>query len=174
MEKGLVHIYCGDGKGKTTAAVGLAVRCAGCGGRVLYTSFLKDNKSGELNILRATPNIKLIENPQTMKFIKLMSEDEKSELRALYKDRFTEIVKLVNSGFDMLVIDEIIPAINNGVVDEKELIDLIDNRPFGTELVMTGRKPSINLLVRADYISEIKKIKHPFDRGIAARKMIEM
>ena len=83
MENGCVHIYCGDGKGKTTAAVGLAVRCAGGGGKVIYTSFLKDNTSGELNILRSIKNIELIENPSSMKFFGRMNSEEKAELAGL-------------------------------------------------------------------------------------------
>ena len=81
MLKGLVHIYCGDGKGKTTAAIGLAVRCAGGGGRVLFVSFLKDNKSGERNALKNTENIELIENPENVPFYKFMNEKEKKNPR---------------------------------------------------------------------------------------------
>ena len=112
MENGCVHIYCGDGKGKTTAAVGLAVRCAGGGGKVIYTSFLKDNTSGELNILRGIKNIELIENPSSMKFFGRMNSDEKAELAGLYSKRMEYIRSVLENGCDMAVFDEAMAALN--------------------------------------------------------------
>lgn len=173
LEKGLIHIYCGDGKGKTTAAVGLAIRCAGNGGRVLFTSFLKNNKSGELSVLRTVPGIDIIENPSEVKFFKFMTVDEKEWIKDVYSDRLAELHNM-QSGYDLVVLDEIIPAVNYGLADEEDLVFMINDRWRGVEYVLTGRKPSNKLLAMADYISEIKKIRHPFDKGIAARKMIEM
>lgn len=172
MEKGCVHIYCGDGKGKTTAAVGLAVRCAGGGGRVLYTSFLKDNTSGELNILRSIENIELIENPSEMKFFGSMSEDEKEELRKIYAERTEYIIDRLKQGIDMVVFDEAAAAVGYGLLSESKLLYIIDSFR-GIEIVITGRNPSDKLVKRADYISEIRKIRHPYDSGINARKYIE-
>lgn len=173
MERGLIHIYCGDGKGKTTAAVGLAVRCAGNGGRVLYTSFLKDNKSGELAVLRSVPGIDVLENPSEVKFFKFMTDDEKKCIKKVYSDRLEEF-RHMPSDYDMVVLDEIIPAINNGLISENDIINIINSLRNTVEVVLTGRNPSEKLLEMADYISEVKKIRHPFDKGIAARKMIEM
>ncbi|MEA4973780.1 MAG: cob(I)yrinic acid a,c-diamide adenosyltransferase [Candidatus Metalachnospira sp.] len=173
MERGLIHIYCGDGKGKTTAAVGLAVRCAGNGGKVLFTSFLKDDKSGELTVLRNVPGIDIIENPPEVKFFKSMTDDEKKWLKRVYSDRLEEF-RNMQSGYDMVVLDEIIPAINNGLVSEEDIIYNINKLRGTIEYVLTGRNPSDKLLAMADYISEVKKIRHPFDKGIVARKMIEM
>ena len=173
--KGLVHIYCGDGKGKSTAAVGLAVRCAGGGGHVFFASFLKDSRSGERTVLNCIENIVLMENPNEVKFYKFMNELEQNAYRNFCKRSFAAIVEKVQSGiYDMLILDEIIPSVNNGILAESELISLIDNRPNNLEIVLTGRNPSDLLSSKADYITEMKKIKHPFDMGIQARKFIEM
>ncbi len=173
--KGLIHIYCGDGKGKTTAAVGLAVRCAGGGGRVLYVSFLKDNRSGERRILERIENIYLLENPESVSFFKYMSEEEKRSCREFCESTVENVQREIRTNsYDLLVLDEIIPAVNNGVLDENTVTELLDSRPDGLEIALTGRAPSKALTDRADYITEMRKIRHPFDRGIQARKYIEM
>jgi len=174
MENGCVHIYCGDGKGKTTAAVGLVVRCAGGGGKVIYTSFLKDNTSGELNILRGIKNIELIENPSSMKFFGRMNSEEKAELAGLYSKRMEYIRSVLENGCDMAVFDEAMAALNYGLIREETLLNIIDSFRNNTEIVLTGRNPSEKLIEKSDYVSEIKKIKHPYDRGVFARKYIEM
>lgn len=171
---GLIHIYCGDGKGKTTAAVGLAVRCAGAGGNVLFFQFLKDNTSGERFAMSDIKGIELISGIEQIKFFKAMNDTEKQEAVAFYNTKFEEIEQLIHhKNYDLVVLDEVIAAVNNQVISEKRLLDFIINKPQHTELVLTGRKPSEKLCEFADYISEIKKIKHPFDKGIRARKMIE-
>ena len=173
--KGLIHLYCGDGKGKTTAAVGLAVRCAGGGGKVLYASFLKDNRSGERAVLDRLENICLLENPDCVKFLRSMTEKEKSEYRSFCCKTFENIKTMINNEhFDLLVLDEIIAAVNNSLIDEDEVIKLTNNRPDGLEIVMTGRNPSERLIELSDYVTEMKKIKHPYDKGIPARFGIEM
>ena len=158
MLKGLVHIYCGDGKGKTTAAIGLAVRCAGGGGRVLFVSFLKDNKSGERNALKNTEN-----------------EKEKKCYNKYCADVLSDVSEKASKGiYNMLVLDEIIPAMNNDIIPENYVLDIIKERPDDLEIILTGRNPSENIMDSADYITEMKKIKHPYDKGITARKYIEM
>lgn len=175
MLKGLIHIYCGDGKGKTTAAIGLAVRCAGGGGRVLFVSFLKDNKSGERNALKNTENIELIENPENVPFYKFMNEKEKKCYNKYCADVLSGVSEKASKGiYNMLVLDEIIPAMNNGIIPENYVLDIIKERPDDLEIILTGRNPSENIMDSADYITEMKKIKHPYDKGITARKYIEM
>ncbi|MCD8036704.1 MAG: cob(I)yrinic acid a,c-diamide adenosyltransferase [Clostridiales bacterium] len=173
--RGLIHIYCGDGKGKTTAAVGLAIRCAGGGGRVLYASFLKDNKSGERAVLEQNENILLLENPDSVKFYKFMTDEEKESYRNFCKDTLSNIQQEISKNkYDLLILDEIIPTINNKILPEETVLRLLDSRPYLLEAVLTGRNPSEALISRADYITEMKKIKHPYDKGIQARKYIEM
>ena len=166
---GLVHIYCGDGKGKTSAAVGLAVRAAGCGKRVVISRFLKTDNSGEVEILKKIPEVTLIPCRKTFGFVRSMDEETKRECAAYHRELFGEAVKLAEHA-DLVVFDEIMAAVNYGMV--------LENRPGrdqtdGLEIVLTGRDPSEKLIAAADYVSEICKRKHPFDRGIMARRGVE-
>ncbi len=172
--KGLIHIYFGNGKGKTTAAIGLSVRCAGGGGKVLFCQFLKDGLSGEINALKKVDGIKIIDGYEKIKFIKYMTEEEKKAAEIFYKNQFNDIVNIVNKEeFDLLVLDEIIDALNIGFLDLDEVLRFLENRPIGLEVALTGRKPDSRLFDIADYVSDVLKIKHPFDKGIGSRKMIE-
>ncbi len=170
---GLIHIYCGDGKGKTTAAVGLAVRCAGGGGNVLFFQFLKGNRSGERAVMKNIDGIDLWDGPEDIKFVWNMTEKEKAEMREYYREKFNEL-RAAAPDHDMLVLDEVIPALKYGFIDTEELLRFFTEKPQGLELVLTGRDPDERLVEAADYVTEMKKIKHPFDRGIAMRKYIEL
>jgi cob(I)alamin adenosyltransferase len=172
-ETGLVHIYCGDGKGKTTAAVGLAMRCVGAGGRVLFFQFLKGNTSSERNVIEKLGNIDVVSGIDNMKFVWTMTEDEKAETARRYREIFSELKKKAEA-YDMLILDEVIPALKYDFISEGELIDFIASKPKNTELVLTGRNPSERLVGLADYVTEMKKIKHPFDRGVNARNGVEL
>lgn len=172
--KGLVHIYSGDGKGKTTASVGLCIRCAGSGGDVLFSQFIKNNQSSELNILKQIPNIQVITCDKTFGFISRLSEEERFEAKKVYSDYFYHVLELVKTrNFRMLVLDEIIGAYHYDVIDRQTLIDFLKNKPDSLEVIMTGRNPSLELIELADYVSDIKKVKHPFEHGIRARIGIE-
>ena len=172
MDNGLIHIYCGDGKGKTTAALGLALRCAGAGGRVLFFQFLKGNSSSERHTLRDIKNIDVIGGIDNMKFVWNMTADEKTAAAEEYRRIFGDI-KSCAADYDMIVLDEIIPALKYDFIRERELIAFLKSKPEQTEIVLTGRAPSAELTELADYVTEMKKIKHPFDNGISARQGIE-
>jgi cob(I)alamin adenosyltransferase len=175
MTKGLIHIYCGDGKGKTTASVGLGIRAAGNDMNVLIARFLKNNKSSELNILNKIPNIDIMPFDKDFGFSFKMSEKAKTEAKNAYSDLLNKTFeKANNNNYDLLILDEIIATSNLGFVDEDVLAEYLKNKADILEVVMTGRDPSKRLIEIADYVSEIKKIKHPFDCGISARKGIEM
>lgn len=174
MKYGLLHIYCGDGKGKTTAATGLAVRMAGTGKRVLFGRFLKNEHSGELKVLDAIPEIEVLHLNKSFGFFYTLSEEEKEEMRKMYRQLWNEIVQKIAEGtYDMLVMDEFIAAYQLEVIDRKTVLEFLKNRPQNLEVVLTGRDPAPELLELADYVSEINKVKHPFDNGISARKGIE-
>ena len=173
MEKGLVHIYCGDGKGKTTAATGLAVRCAGAGGSILWFQFLKRDTSGERISLGRLENITLLQGYDKMKFTFAMTDEEKQEAALFYNNAMDRIKKMVQSeNYDMLILDEVIGAVNYGYLDKDILLDYLKNHN-NTEVVMTGRNAPDYLIDLADYVSEINPVKHPYKRGIKARKGIE-
>lgn len=166
----MIHIYYGEGKGKTTASIGLAVRAAGAGKRVYIARFLKSKASGEISALGAIPNIELGDCPDTLKFTFCMTENEK----ASYCE-FAE--KLLDaafaSGADMIVLDESIGAVSVGVLSLERLLAFLRDCPENREVVLTGRDPSAELLETADYITRMVKIRHPYDSGQPDREGVE-
>lgn len=170
MSTGLIHLYCGDGKGKTTAAMGLSLRAAGRGLRVVIVQFLKSGDSGELNILRTLPNITVLSGKGSTKFSFQMSEKEKLAAKALHETHLREALGLP---FDLLVLDEAAAAHGAGLLDTALLEEALFHRPPDTELVLTGRNPAAFLVEAADYVTEMTCRKHPFERCIAAREGIE-
>ena len=174
MEKGLIHIYCGDGKGKTSAATGLAVRAAGCGEKVLFARFLKNEESGELEILDRIPEIHVIHLERSFGFYRTLTEEEQAEVRQMYEALWQDIVRRAETDvYDVLVMDEFMAAYNYGLIGHDAAFAFLREKPERLEVVLTGRDPDEDLVELADYVSEIRKVKHPFDRGIRARRGIE-
>ena len=170
----MIHIYYGDGKGKTTAAVGLAVRAAGSGLRVLFVQFLKTDSSGARSVLGKLDNVTLTNCPLNLKFTFDMTAAEKQQTAVLYRNIFERsAATALSDRYDMIVLDEIFDVINEGMLAEAQVYEFITNAPKSIEIVMTGHNPSPRFLAAADYITEMKKHKHPFDRGMSARKGIE-
>ncbi|MCL1604747.1 cob(I)yrinic acid a,c-diamide adenosyltransferase [Phascolarctobacterium sp. ET69] len=171
---GLIHIYCGDGKGKTTAAVGLAVRCAGRGNKVLLVQFLKSRDSGELYSLAKLPDIEVMRGKESKKFTFQMNEEEKHALLIEHNKMFEQVLaKIKNGGYSLLILDEVIGALNAKVFEMPKLIEFLRHKPENLEIVLTGRNPAPELVEIADYVSEMRKVKHPMDKGIMAREGIE-
>lgn len=174
MGKGYIHIYTGTGKGKTTAAVGLAVRALGHGLKVTYVHFMKQpdvygyTEIDGLKKLGATVMGFTDGHPFCNKSLttELLREQMHEAMIAL-KDY------LQASPPDLLILDEILITVRDGFLDEEALLRFIGQKPNDTELVMTGRGATERLIACADYVSEIQKIKHPFDRGITSREGIE-
>jgi cob(I)alamin adenosyltransferase len=174
LNTGLVHIYCGDGKGKTTAALGLALRCSGRGKKVLIVQFLKNHDTGEINSIARIPEITLLRGKSANCFSLYMTEEQKNMCRILHNNNLKQALQLCeNQEYKLIILDEIIGAYNKNLIDSELLLNFLQNKPQELEVVMTGRNPDKTLLSLADYISEIKKIKHPFDKGIKAREGIE-
>ena len=170
MEQGRVHIYCGEGKGKTSAALGLALRACGAGLQVTVARFLKDAHSGEVAALSHLPGVRLLPAPDRMKFLWDMTEEEKS---ACAKDCQALLRAAIDTPCDVMILDEIIPAIGTGLIPENMLLTFLDQAGPRPEVVLTGRDPSPALLKRADYISEILCRRHPYNDGLPARRGIE-
>ncbi|MCI9149033.1 MAG: cob(I)yrinic acid a,c-diamide adenosyltransferase [Lachnospiraceae bacterium] len=172
---GLIHIYEGDGKGKTSAGVGLAVRCAGSGQEVLYTQFLKTDDSSELGVLEQLAHIHLVRCTETFGFVFNMTPETRKKAREFYTEHFRKVTALAREeGVRLLVLDELIASYNLDMVDKEEVLTFLKDKPQELEVVLTGRDPAPELCELADYISRIVKVKHPFDKGIPARKGIEM
>lgn len=175
MTKGLIHIYCGDGKGKTTAALGLALRAAGSGMKVVILQFLKGRPVNELESLKLIPGITVFRNSKDFGFFNTMTDQDKADITKMHNENLKKALDMVEKETcGLLILDEIIPAYNHGLVDKGLIDNLVENKSEELELVLTGRDPAPLFLEKADYVSEIKKIKHPYDNNIGARKGIEL
>ncbi len=170
--KGLIHIYCGDGKGKTTAAMGLALRSAGAGRRVLVLQFFKDGNSSEVKALKNFATVNVVEQTRHFGFSWTLSEKELREAKAYYSN-LLEDTMAKSKEYDLLVLDEAMSACTTGMIQEERLLELLREKPEALEVVMTGRNPSQALMDQADYVTEMRKIKHPFDQGVPARLGVE-
>jgi cob(I)alamin adenosyltransferase len=170
---GLVHIYTGNGKGKTTAALGLGIRATGSGMKVLMVQFVKGRISAEEAVLeKLKPHFELYKSKQIDKFTWQLTSEEKEEMHQITMHLFDYAVKNAQSK-SMIILDEIMAAITTGLIDLKQVIDFIKNKPAHLELVLTGRNAPKELIELADYVSEINAVKHPLSQGIQARKGIE-
>jgi len=170
----MMHVYYGNGKGKTTAALGLALRAAGHGRKVVIVQFLKNSPTGEEASFKLYPGITLLRGKAGKAFSFAMNEDEKRETRLIHNSNLESASSLVYGGAcDMLILDEGMDAVRKELVDEALVRRLVFERPENVELVVTGHKPVQWLLDAADYVTEMVKQKHPFDRGVGAREGIE-
>lgn len=169
---GLVHIYCGDGKGKTTAALGLGLRACGCGKKVLMVQFLKGSGSSELNAIAQLDRFTVLPGPEHIKFTFQMTQEEFAQAQGLYKNLLSEVAAKMQS-CDVLILDEVLGALSVGIVNEQDVLQVIRQKPEALELVLTGRDPTEKIMECADYISRVVKVKHPYDKGVHARRGIE-
>lgn len=172
--KGLIHIYCGDGKGKTSAALGLALRMIGCERQVFLVRFLKNESSSELEVLKSLKGVNVVTCSKSFGFYNRMSEAQKREARNYYSQMLYSAVNHIQQGsYGLLIMDEILAAYRHEFVDQKLLLTFLKNKPVNLEVVLTGRDPAPELLELADYVTEMKKLKHPYDTGISARRGVE-
>ncbi|WP_346663300.1 cob(I)yrinic acid a,c-diamide adenosyltransferase [uncultured Merdimonas sp.] len=169
---GRIHLYYGDGKGKTTAAVGQVIRAAGAGLQVLVFQFLKDNTSSERKVLEQMNTVTCLPGREQIKFVSHMNSREKTELRHYNNKALDEIVKFC-SPFDLLFLDEALCAVQLGVLSEEKLVSFLEHKPRGLEVILTGHTVSDRILKTADYATLMTKIRHPYDKGISAREGIE-
>lgn len=209
----MIHVYCGDGKGKSTASMGLCVRATGNNIPVLVAQFLKDDTSGELNVLRTLPTVEIIHSDKFFGFTWNMTEEEKKEQAEIFvrmmnkvdawiEDKLAEcgergeqavqeksVGSLTDVNFDvanrkdgdgestikvMVILDEVIPAIDCKLLEESVLLSLVDKYDKNlVEFVFTGRNPSEKLKENADYVSCIQAVKHPYQQGITSRRGVE-
>jgi len=174
--KGLIHIYTGEGKGKTTAAIGLAVRAAGWGMNVLFVQFFKEDSapSGEKDFFRRS-GIELIRSNCRHPIFTKGRTDEAAVAKAVHNTFGAVKTRLASKENlpGLLVLDEVMAAIKGGWLSTDEVIKLLDVRPEAMEVVLTGRDAPVELMQVADYVTEMLKIKHPFDAGTPARKGVE-
>ena len=197
-----IHLICGQGKGKTSAAVGMAVRAAGAGFSVCFCQFMKGTDSSEIAVLSDIPGIRVMRPTEAYPFFRKMSEEQKRSIVSEHSRILDEIEAWLNENDpkgcgsaigakadgdnvqdggqskedgmpkrSLLILDELTHAWNHEIVDRDRILRILDERLV--EIVITGRDPAREFVERADYISRIEKVRHPYDRGLAARKGIE-
>ncbi len=166
--KNILHIYHGNGKGKTTAAIGLAIRAAGAGQKICFVQFLKNGSSSEVKILSQIDNIEYICCEECNKFSFQMSDTEKSVVTSGHNHI---LEKAFGTDADMIILDEFLDAYNKNMLDK----DYAGNRILDTdrEIILTGRNPAELFINNADYISEITSVRNPYEKGVPARLGIE-
>jgi cob(I)alamin adenosyltransferase len=166
---GLIQVYTGNGKGKTTAALGLGMRAAGHGLRVALIQFLKGQPTGERTLLAQYPLFALVRAGSLDSF-----KAPKEELRRESAEILIFAEEQMLSGrFDLIIMDEINVALQHGYLSIKSVLDFLDKKPVGTELVLTGRGAPAEIIDRADLVTEMRPLKHPYQKGIKARPGIE-
>lgn len=177
MENGLIQVYYGNGKGKTTAAMGQALRACGHGYKVFLFQFLKNGDSGEISILTKLPGVTFVKNDIDIPFLFNLTPEQQEYFSELYCEKFDMLAEQIRTGnYDMAVLDEILDAYGQGFLPVEKIYELMENKPEGCELVLTGHdygKDLSGIFDRADYVTNVNKVKHPFDKGTACRKGIE-
>lgn len=173
VENGLIHLYVGDGKGKTTAALGLAMRAIGAGEKVFIAQFLKGRETSELPVLH-TLGITVMRTEDIKSFTKNMTQEEKENAKISCQALLENVKSAILDGnYGLIVLDEIVDAINVGFLDIDLVLGIISKRKPHTEIVMTGRNPKDKIVEAADYLTVMTALKHPYQRGVASRRGIE-
>jgi cob(I)alamin adenosyltransferase len=175
LKKGYIQVYTGNGKGKTTAAVGLATRAAGNEYSVIMVQFLKGGATGELESAKKLQpyfSIHRFEKPRG--FFWTLNEEEKLELKSEIQEAYRFCLKqLEEKNCDILIMDEVMGALGNNLITEEQLLELMDKKPEDIELIMTGRNVPEKIMEKANLVTEMRDVKHYFSEGVPARKGIE-
>lgn len=170
MERGWVQVYTGEGKGKTTAALGLALRACGSGLKVCLVQFAKGRPTGELAALARLAELVTVRRYGREDFI---LGEPGPEDRELARAGWQEALRAAGRGYDLLILDEIGIALHYGLLDTAEVLALVRDKPAGLELVLTGRRMPDEILQEADLVTEMREVKHYHARGVPARPGIE-
>ncbi|OON96703.1 MAG: cob(I)yrinic acid a,c-diamide adenosyltransferase [Epulopiscium sp. Nele67-Bin005] len=175
MQSGLIQVYYGTGKGKTTASIGLAIRAIGSNLKVIMIQFLKQDNTGEVQSLKTLePNIKVFHFEKPRGFFWTLTDAEKEELKVEVQLAMKFAKKVMdNEECDILILDEVLAVVENGLLEEEKLCEFLVNKNENMEIVLTGRVLPDRVAGLADYITEVNEIKHPMEKGISARKGIE-
>ncbi len=169
--KGYIHVYTGNGKGKTTAALGLAIRAVGAGKKVFIGQFLKSGDYSEMNTLKKMADQILVEHYGLGHFVKGCPSSEDIEAG---RKGYTRVTQVLEKGeHDLVILDEGNIAVKYGLFSEQEMLDLLEKKPDHVEIVITGRGATQRVMDKADLVVEMKAIKHYFQAGVNARVGIE-
>lgn len=169
IKRGLIQVYTGNGKGKTTAALGLAMRATGQGLKVGFIQFLKNEPCGEHAFLSRYHAFDILQ----MSTVDIFTGAEEKLREEAQQTLACSEKEMLSGQYDLLILDEVFIAVGKGLVTIKQLMDLLDKKPESVELVLTGRYAPPEIVQRADLVTEMCLIKHPFYQGVAARCGIE-
>ncbi len=171
MEKGYIQVYTGNGKGKTTAALGLSIRAAGAGFKVLISQFLKLGDYSEIKALKRFDDLITVRQYGTGKFVKGKPTPEYIQTSRKGLQEIAEAIK--SNQYDLIIMEEANVAVSCGLFPIEELLDIVALKPDNLELVITGRNASKELIEKADLVTEMREIKHYYNEGVQARVGIE-
>lgn len=174
IRKGLVHVYTGEGKGKTTAALGVALRAMGWGARVCVVQFIKGYAEiGEAKLAAEMPD-RFVLKQFAIDLTRAIDETDVLARKQATEEAMTWAEQAVSQGeFDVVILDEINNALHYGLIPVSRVLSMISGRPSHVELILTGRSAPAEIIDAADYVTELSMIKHPFEKGIGARKAID-
>lgn len=173
LKKGCIQVYTGNGKGKTTAAIGQAVRAAGFGLKTFIIQFMKEFPYNEIKSLEALSDFITIEQCGKDDFVykkELPSVEEKEKVK---KGLMLTLEKMKSGKYDIIILDEVLVSIYFKLFTEKDILDFINQKPENVELIITGRYAPQNIIDAADLVTEMKEIKHYYSKGVSARRGIE-
>ncbi|MGA1794257.1 MAG: cob(I)yrinic acid a,c-diamide adenosyltransferase [bacterium] len=177
LERGIIQIYCGNGKGKTTAAIGQAMRALGQGLAVYMAQFLKpmDAFSGEMALFERLGPRFILHRPNTAEFIHgaLPSKERQRERDLIAQEISCAREGMARIAYDVFIFDELLTALHIGMIEESQIIDLLRTKPEQVEIILTGLRSTEALTAMADLVTDMRLIKHPFQKGFTARKGIE-
>jgi cob(I)alamin adenosyltransferase len=171
LEKGLIHVYTGTGKGKTTAAIGLGVRAAGDGLKVVMIQFMKGRRYSELDALEQIPNFTVVQFGRD----EFVSKEKPKQIDIDLAQKGLAYAKEIihKQSYDVVILDEINVALEYHLIRLQDVLQLLMEKPESIELVLTGRHASSEIMKQADVVSEILEIKHPYQKGVLSRKGID-
>ncbi len=170
---GFIQVYTGNGKGKTTAALGLALRAAGSGFKTYIAQFLKGQPSGEIEAAKRLLPLVRIEQFGREGFITVKDGPDEEDLSRARAGLEKALEAMLSGEYRIVVLDEVNTAVHFKILPEKDVLDFLDKRPAGVEVVLTGRYAPDSFIARADLVTEMNCLKHYFDRGVKAREGIE-
>lgn len=172
LEQGLVQVYTGEGKGKTTAALGLALRAAGWHLRTFIAQFMKQQPSGEQESVKLLAPYVTLERFGRAGFVR-RGQPAPEDVALAHEGLERARAAITGGEYDLVILDEISAAISHGLLSEQQVLEVIELKPAHVELVLTGRDAPPGLLARADLVTRMVQEKHPYERGVAARRGIE-
>ena len=171
IKKGFIHVYTGNGKGKTTAAIGLGIRATGDGLKVIMIQFMKGRRYSEIDVLQHIKNFTVVQFGRD-EFVS-KEKPEQIDIDLAQKGLIYAKDIIQKGGYDLVILDEINVAVDFHLVSLENVIELLEKKPENIELVLTGRYASPEIIKHADIVSEILEIKHPYQKGVQSRKGID-